>query len=156
MVKLKFSIPLHFQIIIMLLAGGLFGYFFPGAASYTNWIGEIFLRALNMIIVPLIFCSITTGVASVGSSGNLGRLGLKTMGYYVLSTLIAIITGFILVSTIKPGVGAELGFVTPIEGIAAASDSFGQTLIKIIPTNIIEALAQGQMLAIIFFAILSL
>jgi len=154
MVKLKFSIPLHFQIIIMLLAGGLFGYFFPGAASYTNWIGEIFLRALNMIIVPLIFCSITTGVASVGSSGNLGRLGLKTMGYYVLSTLIAIITGFILVSTIKPGVGAELGFVTPIEGIAAASDSFGQTLIKIIPTNIIEALAQGQMLAIIFFAIL--
>jgi len=138
----------------MLLAGGLFGYFFPGAASYTNWIGEIFLRALNMIIVPLIFCSITTGVASVGSSGNLGRLGLKTMGYYVLSTLIAIITGFILVSTIKPGVGAELGFVTPIEGIAAASDSFGQTLIKIIPTNIIEALAQGQMLAIIFFAIL--
>ncbi len=127
---------------------------FHAATSYTNWIGEIFLRALNMIIVPLIFCSITTGVASVGSSGNLGRLGLKTMGYYVLSTLIAIITGFILVSTIKPGVGAELGFVTPIEDIAAASDSFGQTLIKIIPTNIIEALAQGQMLAIIFFAIL--
>jgi Na+/H+-dicarboxylate symporter len=138
----------------MLFAGGFFGYFFPAATASTNWIGELFLRALNMIIVPLIFCSITTGVASVGSSGNLGRLGLKTMGYYVLSTLIAIITGFILVSTIKPGVGAELGFVTPVEGIAAASDSFGQTLIKIIPTNIIEALAQGQMLAIIFFAIL--
>lgn len=154
MVKSKLSIPLHFQILIMLFAGGFFGYFFPDATSSTNWIGEIFLRALNMIIVPLIFCSITTGVASVGSSGNLGRLGLKTMGYYIISTLVAIVTGFILVSTIKPGVGAELGFVTSIEDIAGASDSFGQTLIKIIPTNIIEALAQGQMLAIIFFAIL--
>jgi Na+/H+-dicarboxylate symporter len=138
----------------MLFAGGFFGYFFPSATSSVNWIGELFLRALNMIIVPLIFCSITTGVASVGSSGNLGRLGLKTMGYYIFSTLIAIVTGFVLVTTIKPGVGAELGFITPVEDIAAASDSFGQTLIKIIPTNIIEALAQGQMLAIIFFAIL--
>ncbi len=154
MVKSKFSVPLHFQIIIMLFAGGIFGYYFSNATNYTNWIGEIFLRALNMIIVPLILCSITTGVASVGSGGNLGRLGLKTMGYYVLSTLAAIITGFILVTAIKPGVGAELGLKVAVEEIAAASDNFGQTLIKIVPTNIIEALAQGQMLAIIFFAIL--
>jgi proton glutamate symport protein len=154
MAKLKFSIPLHFQILIMLLGGGFFGYYFASATAYTNWIGDIFLRALNMIIVPLILFSITTGVASVGSSGNLGRLGLKTMGYYVLSTLVAIVTGFVLVTTIRPGVGAELGFKTPVEGIAAASDSFGQTLINIVPTNIIEVLAQGQMLAIIFFAIL--
>jgi Na+/H+-dicarboxylate symporter len=154
MAKSKFSLPIHFQIIIMLLAGGLFGYYFSNATNYTNWIGEIFLRALNMIIVPLILFSITTGVASVGSSGNLGRLGLKTMGYYIISTLIAIVTGFILVTTIKPGVGAELGFKTSVDEISAVSDSFGQTLIKIIPTNIIDALAQGQMLAIIFFAIL--
>lgn len=154
MVKSKFSVPLHFQIIIMLLAGGLFGYYFPGTVKYTNWIGELFLRALNMIIVPLILFSITSGVASVGSSGSLGRLGLKTMGYYVLSTLAAIVTGFILVTAIKPGVGAELGFTAPVEGIAAASDSFGSTLMNIVPSNIIEALAQGQMLAIIFFAIL--
>jgi len=154
MVKSKFLIPLHFQIIIMLIAGGFFGYYFSSATDYTNWIGEVFLRALNMIIVPLILCSITLGVASVGSSGNLGRLGLKTMGYYVISTLVAIITGFILVTSIKPGVGAELGLTSSVAGITSASDSFGQTLIKIVPANIIEALAQGQMLAIIFFAIL--
>ena len=154
MAKSKFSIPLHFQILIMLFAGGLFGYYATSATDYTNWIGEVFLRALNMIIVPLILFSITTGVASVGSTGNLGRLGLKTMGYYVLSTLVAIVTGFALVSTIKPGVGAELGFKVPVENISAASESFGQTLIKIVPTNIVNALAQGEMLAIIFFAIL--
>ncbi|NMC37829.1 MAG: dicarboxylate/amino acid:cation symporter [Bacteroidales bacterium] len=154
MARFKFPIPLHYQIIIMLFAGGFFGYYFTEATSNTNWIGDLFLRALNMIIVPLILLSITTGVASVGSSGNLGRLGLKTIGYYILSTLAAILTGFILVRVIEPGTGADLGFKAPVAGIAAASDSFGQTLIKIIPQNIFEALAQGQMLSIIFFSIL--
>lgn len=154
MKKSKFSIPLHFQIFIMLFAGGLFGYYFPSAARNTNWIGEIFLRALNMIIIPLILFSISTGVASVGSSGSLGRLGLKTMAYYLVSTLAAIITGFALVSFIKPGVGADLGFKMPVEGISAASDSFGKTLIDIVPDNIFGAMVQGKMLSIIFFAIL--
>ncbi|OFX42319.1 MAG: sodium:dicarboxylate symporter [Bacteroidetes bacterium GWE2_41_25] len=146
--------PLHYQIIITLIAGGFFGYFFADATVYTNWIGVVFLRALNMIIIPLILCSIMTGVASVGSSGNLGRLGLKTMAYYILSTLAAIVTGFFLVTTIKPGVGADLGFNVPVENISAISESFGDTLIRIVPTNIFESLMQGQMLAIIFFAVL--
>ncbi|HOK24994.1 MAG TPA: dicarboxylate/amino acid:cation symporter [Bacteroidales bacterium] len=150
----RFSFPLHYQILIAIIAGGLFGYFFHGAVKYTNWIGDIFLRALNMIIVPLILCSITNGVASVGSGENLGRLGFKTIGFYILSTLIAIITGFVLVTAIKPGTGAELGLTMNVENIAAASDNFGQTLIRIIPSNIFEALAQGQMLGIILFSIL--
>jgi proton glutamate symport protein len=154
MSRTKFSLPLHYQILIALITGGLFGYFFHDKVIYTNWAGDIFLRALNMIIVPLILCSITTGVASVGSGGRLGRLGLKTMGFYVLSTLAAIVTGFALVTTIKPGVGAELGFRQLVEEVAAASENFGQTLIKIVPTNIFEALMQGQMLSIILFAIL--
>ncbi len=154
MARSKFSIPLHYQIIIMLFAGGFFGYYFNEAVIYTNWMGDLFLRALSMIIVPLILLSITTGVASVGSSGNLGRIGLKTIGFYILSTLAAILTGFILVSLIKPGTGADLGFKAPVVGIVDASDSFGQTLVKIIPQNIFEALAQGQMLSIIFFSIL--
>ncbi|MCE5347475.1 MAG: dicarboxylate/amino acid:cation symporter [Bacteroidales bacterium] len=153
MTRFRFSIPLHYQIIITLIAGGFFGYFFPETTTYTNWIGVIFLRSLNMIIIPLILCSITTGVASAGNADNLGRLGLKTMTYYIFSTLAAIITGFVLVRTIKPGVGAELGFKAPVEDISAISDSFGSTLIKIIPSNIFEALMQGQMLSIIFFAI---
>jgi Na+/H+-dicarboxylate symporter len=81
-------------------------------------------------------------------------LGLKTLGYYLLSTLAAIVTGFLLVSLIKPGVGAELGFKIPVEDITAASDSFGRTLINIVPDNIFGAMVKGQMLSIIFFAIL--
>lgn len=155
MAKKRFTLALHWQILIMLLLGGLFGYFFPHLAKYTNWIGEIFLRGLNMIIIPLILCSITTGVASVGTADNLGRLGLKTMGYYVISTLIAIVTGFFFVQLIKPGVGAELGLQVPLDQITTGSESFGQTLIRIVPSNIFDSLVQGHMLSIIFFAILA-
>jgi proton glutamate symport protein len=154
MFKRKFSLALHWQILIMLLLGGLFGYFFPNLTKYTNWIGDMFLRALNMIIVPLIFCSISTGVANVSSAENLGRLGLKTIAYYLLTSLFAIITGFFFVQIIKPGVGADLGLQAPVEDISAVSDSFGQTLIKIIPTNIVKSMAEGHMLSIIFFAII--
>jgi Na+/H+-dicarboxylate symporter len=155
MVKGKFSLALHWQILIMLLLGGLFGYFFPHLTQYTNWMGDIFLRGLNMVIVPLIFCSVTTGVANVGSAENLGRLGLKTMGYYVLSTLLAIVTGFVLVQLLKPGIGADLGLQVPIEDISTGKESFGRTLINIVPTNIIKAMSEAHMLSIIFFAILA-
>lgn len=138
----------------MLIAGGFFGYFFSSATTYTNWIGDIFLRGLNMIIIPLILTSIITGVASVGSDGNLGRLGFKTIGFYVVSTLVAVITGFFLVSFIKPGTGAELGLETPVDDISLAADNFGSTLKEIIPSNIFESLAEGNMLSIIFFAVL--
>jgi len=154
MVKRKLSLALHWQILIMLVLGGLFGYFFPHLTKYTNWMGDVFLRALTMIIVPLIFCSISTGVANVSSAENLGRLGLKTIGYYLLTSLFAIITGFFFVQIIKPGVGADLGLQAPVEDISAVSDSFGQTLIKIVPTNIVKSMAEGSMLSIIFFAII--
>jgi Na+/H+-dicarboxylate symporter len=154
MSRTRFSFPLHYQILVAIVAGGFFGYIFHDQVIYTNWAGEIFLRALNMIIVPLILCSITTGVASVGSGSNLGRLGLKTMGFYLFSTFLAIITGFFFVTLIKPGTGADLGFKVPVEDLSAVSDGFGGTLIKIVPTNIFEAMMQGQMLSIIFFAIL--
>lgn len=154
MFKFRITVPLHYQILITLIAGGFFGYLIPSATTYTNWIGDIFLRALSMIIIPLILTSIITGVASVGSGGNLGRIGLKTMGYYVFSTLAAIITGFFFVTAISPGKGADLGFTMPVNDFAAASDSFGDTLIKIVPSNIFASLTEGNMLSIIFFAIL--
>lgn len=152
--RTKLKVALHYQILIALALGGFYGYFFHSVTPYTNWVGEVFLRGLNMVIVPLILTSIITGVASLGSADNLGRLGIKTMGYYVLTTLAAIVTGYLLVEAIKPGVGADLGFMTPVEGIPAATEGFGKTLIKIVPTNIFEAFSQGQMLSIIFFAII--
>lgn len=152
---MKIKLPgLPYQILIMLILGGFFGYFFVGITPYTNWIGDIFLRALNMIIVPLILCSIITGVANIGSGENLGRLGIKTLSYYIITTLIAVTTGLVLVNLIKPGIGAELGFSVPVEDIKISSLNFADTLLNIIPRNIFQAMSEGNMLGIILFSIL--
>lgn len=153
--QLRLTFPLHYQILSAMTAGGFFGYFLAPATIYTDWIGEIFLRALNMIIVPLVLLSVATGVSSTGNSGNLGRLGIKTIGFYVFSTLVAIMTGFTLVSLIRPGMGSDLGFTVPVEEISLAGESFGSTLKNIIPENIFKAMADGQMLPVIFFAVLA-
>lgn len=148
------KIKLHWQILIALVLAILFGVFLTEYVSYVSWLGDIFLRALKMIIVPLIFTSIVTGVANIGSAESLGRLGIKTLSYYLLTTTFAILTGLFFVNIFQPGVGADLGFSQQIEGLAEATDSFGQTLLNIIPTNIFEAFAEGKILGVIFFSIL--
>jgi Na+/H+-dicarboxylate symporter len=146
-------IQLHWQILIALVLSVIFGITLPAYVKYVSWMGEVFLRALQMIIVPLIFSSIVSGVTGIGSGQNLGRMTLKTIGYYMTTSLFAILTGLVLVNIIRPGVGADLGLTADVEGLAASSDSFGQTLINIIPSNIVESMERGDLPSIIFFAI---
>ena len=147
------KIKLHWQILIALVAGIIFGlYAGEREVGYISWMGDIFLRALKMVIIPLILSSIISGVANVGTAENLGRLGLKTIVYYILTSTLAIITGLVLVNLLKPGVDADLGFSKVVEGIDLTRDSFGQTLIKIIPENIFIAFTESKMLSIIFFS----
>ncbi len=148
------KIKLHWQILIALVIAVFYGVVFTEYVSYVSWMGDLFLRALKMIIVPLIFTSIVTGVANIGNAENLGRLGLKTFSYYLLTTTFAILTGLVFVNILQPGVGADLGFSQEVEGLATAKESFGDTILNIIPTNIFEAFAGGKILGIIFFAIL--
>jgi proton glutamate symport protein len=105
-----FKIKLHWQILIALVLAILFGFFFPQDIQYVKWMGDMFLRGLKMIIVPLILTSIVTGVANIGDAQDLGKLGLKTIVYYITTSLFAILTGLLLVNFIQPGVGADLGF----------------------------------------------
>jgi len=150
MLKLK----LHWQILIALGLGILYGLFFTGAVEYVSWMGDLFLRALKMIIIPLIITSIVSGVSNIGSAQNLGKLGLKTISYYILTSLMAILVGLILVNILQPGVGADLGFRKNVEGLNVVSDSLGNILLRMIPSNIFEALVSADMLAIIFFSII--
>jgi proton glutamate symport protein len=147
-------IALHWQILIGLVFGVAYGTWLPEYVSYVNWLGVLFLRALNMVIVPVILCSIISGVANVGSADNLGRLGLKTMGFYLVTSLIAIVTGLVLVNFTKPGVGADIGLLQQVEGLKSTQQSIGETLLNIVPKNIFLAFSEGQMLSVIFFAIL--
>ncbi len=117
-------------------------------------IGGLFLRLLKMVIIPLIFTSITSGVLGIGTSKNLGRLGLKTMAYYVASSLIAILTGLLLVNIIKPGVGAELGLTADVSTSDITAGGLGDILYRIVPDNLIYSMTNGEILPIIFFCII--
>ncbi|MBL4888296.1 MAG: dicarboxylate/amino acid:cation symporter [Flavobacteriaceae bacterium] len=148
------KIELHWQILIAIILAIVFGLFFADYVLYVSWMGELFMKSLKMIVAPLILTSIASGVANIGSGGNLGKLGFKTISYYLLTSMLAITTGLFMVNLIQPGTGADLGLVQEVEGLSVATESFGDTLINIIPENIFEAFANNQMLSIIFFALL--
>jgi len=150
MLKLK----LHWQILIALVIAVIYGLFLTDYVSYVGWMGDLFLRGLRMIIVPLILTSIISGVANIGDAHNLGRLGLKTFAYYITTSFFAIITGLILVNIIQPGIGADLGLKSEVPELAATSGDLGDIIMRMVPTNIFDALASADMLAIIFFSIL--
>ncbi len=167
-------IKLHWQILIALalavpagvLTGTSAGVMGISAYSVYVFLGTLFLNALKMIIVPLIVSSIVTGVASIGGSRNLGRLGGKTVLYYLTTSLFAILVGLVIVNITSPGIingqpaGDILGLHTADSAAVAAKvegrgvhDIVG-VLLSIVPPNIFSAAADGQMLGLIFFSLL--
>ena len=148
------KLALHWQILIAFALSVLYGLFFAEYIYLVSWMGDIFINALKMIIIPLIFTSIISGIANVGSGDNLGRLGVKTIAYYLSTSTAALFTGLVIVNVFKPGVGADLGFANQVEGLGVAKESFGSTLMNIVPDNLFVAMVENQMLSIIFFAIL--
>ena len=148
------KLKLHWQILISLVLAVLFGYYVPTGIAYVGWMGDIFLRALKMVIIPLILSSIISGVTSMGSGKNLGRLGGKTLVYYLSTSTLAIVTGLLLVNIIKPGVGVQLGFVEEIEGLSDKASSVKDIFTRIVPENVFGSMANGNILPVIFFAII--
>ena len=147
---------LHWQVLVAMVVGaaaGLLGG--ETAAAWVGWLGTLFMRLLRMVIIPLVVASIVSGIASVGGGRALGRLFGKTLGYYVLSSALAIFAGLVLVNLIRPGAGADLGAA---EGAALPEletpGSPVELLLDIVPQNFLAAAAQGDMLAVIFFSIL--
>lgn len=152
MIKLK----LHWQVFIAMGLGILFALIFGEKALIAAPLGSIFMRLLKMIILPLIIFSITSGVASLGDPKTLGRMGLKTFGYYLFTSLSAILVGLTLTNLIKPGVGVELNLVNNAfnPDQLATPSSPGDIFYRMIPTNPIQAASDGNILAIIFWSIL--
>lgn len=148
------KLKLHWQILISLALAFCYGYFLTDYVYLVGWIGEMFLKGLKMVIIPLILSSIISGVTSLGSGSKLGRLGLKTFAYYISTSLLAILTGLFLVNIIAPGKGMNL-VVTGQQDIALHSLSFKEVILNIIPDNIVSSMAEGNMLPIIFFAVIS-
>ncbi len=149
--KLSLTHYIFIGFFLGIIAGWVFG---EGITPVAEPLAEIFLRLLRMAIMPLIVTSIISGVVSVGSAAGLGRLGIKTFSYYILSSLMAILTGLVLVNIFKPGVGAKIGLELSPEKIAATEQGIGDLLVNLIPENPFAAMARGDVLPIIFFSIL--
>jgi Na+/H+-dicarboxylate symporter len=149
-----FKIKLHWQILIALVMAVFYGYFFSDHVGYISWAGDLFLRALKMIIIPLIFTSIISGMTSMGAGKNLGRLGIKTLTYYLLTSLFAILTGLLLVNLIRPGVGVDMGLSAEVGNLVEDTGSVKDIFMRMVPENIIRAMAEGNILSIIFFAVI--
>lgn len=168
------NLKLHWQIFIAfsvgILAGSLTGEetTIGGVVRWYavfDFLGVLFIRALRMIIVPLLTSSIITGVSGVGSSGSIGKIGGKTFLYYITTSLLAILTGLILVNFIAPGlengvpVRDKLGLMVPNEEFiddlqGAGANSLIEIFVRMIPTNPIKSAVDGDVLPIIFFCIL--
>lgn len=153
---MKIKIALPWQILIALVLGVLFGIFCHEYVKYVSWAGDIFLRLLKMIVIPIVFSSMVVGVASIGKTGGLGRIAGKTFAFYVSTTLAATFIGLIFVNLLEPGVGSSLVSQAQSQAQVASAEkvSLGEQIINIVPSNIFETLAKGDLLAVIFFAIL--
>jgi proton glutamate symport protein len=146
---------LHWQVAVALglglVAGVLGGEPLAGA---IGWLGTLFIRLLRMIIVPLVFTSIVSGVVAAGSGRSLGRLFSKTLGYYMLTSMLAIGIGLVAVNLIRPGdvasfEGVDAGTLPPLNTPSSVLD----LVVAIVPDNVVAAAGAGDMLALIFFSI---
>ena len=153
MANKRLKLALHWQILLAITLAVPAGLYFPVFEKYIHWMGIVFMSALKMVIIPLILSSIITGVANIGSGKDLGKLGLKTFTYYFSTSLLAILTGLFMVNLFKPGEGLKLGFSQSVEGIVTKGTSLTETLKRMVPSNIFEALSSDNILGIIVFAI---
>ena len=146
-----------------LLVGIVFNLFVP--SSYIkdtilvngifDVLGQGFIRLMQMLVVPLVFFSLVTGAMSMGDTKKLGKIGVKTLVFYLFTTALAITLALLLASFIKPGVGIDLSKVSQAaQADPAKAVSIKDTVLNLIPTNPIKAMAEGNMLQIIFFALL--
>lgn len=130
--------------------------------SLFHLIGTLFLHSLMLVVVPLVSSSIISGVAKMAQDHSFGRLGTKTFFFYILTTLLAVVIGVCFVNILKPGVGIDISsfdFSSHVETAKKASavvegSQIKNLILEIIPSNIFEALAKGQMLGVIFFSII--
>ena len=166
-VKEKKKLGLTTKIFISLIAGAIVGIVLNMFAADVDFVqnvlvngvfyvvGQGFIRLMQMLVVPLVFCSLICGATAIGDSKTLGKVGVKIIGFYIFTTMMAVAVALGIGLLIKPGMGLDMSQIQTAE-VTASSDSvsFAETLLNIIPKNPIGALANGEMLQVIVFALI--
>jgi len=158
-------IKLHTQILIALILGAILGPLLGGFGTAIKPLGDAFINLLVMIVVPLVMASLIVGTASLGGLRKLGRIGVKTVAFYLVATALAVALGLIAAETLNPGLGLDEGvkarMLSDFAGVTAEQlerlaekPSVADLLVRIIPRNPFRAMVETNFLQIIFFAIL--
>jgi len=141
------------QILIAFVIAIILGLIFGESINVLQPLGDLFLRLIKFIIAPLVLATLVIGVASIGDPKSLGRVGSKTIAYYLITTAIAILIGLSVAFMISPGKGLSVETTPPSEVEINETEGVIQTFLNIVPENPFTALAEGDILQIIFFAI---
>lgn len=147
-----FAVPLWQRVLAGLALGVLLGVAWPAAAPSVGVVGDVFVRLIRMLVVPIVFVTIASGVTALGDPQRLGSVGARTVGLFATTTFIAVSLGIGIALLFQPGIGANLGAVVP-RPLGDVKSTYDQ-LVGIVPVNIVQSLAEGDMLAIIFFSLL--
>ena len=165
--KEKKKLGLTSQIFLGLIAGAIFGIVLNYLVPKGFWrddvlingvlyvIGQGFIRLMQMLVVPLVLCSLICGSMAIGDTKKLGNVGVKTLLFYLATTAIAITVALLVANVINPGIGLDTSSIEVASTAQSSVEatSFTDTLLNIIPTNIFKGLAEGSMLQVIFFAL---
>jgi len=157
---LKYLRNLYVQVLIAIVIGILLGHFYSSFAVELKPLGDAFIKLIKMMIAPVIFCTIVTGIAGMQDTKKVGRVGLKSILYFEVVTTFALIIGLVVVNVLKPGSGMNIDPSTldtkAIEGYVKESQTRGiaDFLLHIIPDNIVNAIANNDLLQVLFFSVL--
>lgn len=157
---MRFFRSLYVQVIIAIIIGILLGNYYPDLSVKLKPLGDGFIRLIKMMIAPIIFCTIVTGIAGMQDTKKVGRVGIKAILYFEVVTTIALIIGLIVINLIKPGAGMHIDPATldvaSVQGYITESKthSVADFLLNIIPENIVNAISNSNLLQVLFFSIL--
>ena len=160
--KLGLTTKIFIGLILGAICGVILYYYVPNGTFRDDVlingvfyvVGDGFLRLMQMLVVPLVFCSLVCGSAAIGDTKTLGKVGMKTVTFYMLTTALAITVALSVGKIINPGIGLDISSVQQAETQVAEATSIADTLLNIIPKNPIQGLAEGNMLQIILFALI--
>ena len=157
---MKYLKVLYVQVVIAIIIGVVLGYFYPSFAVQLKPLGDGFIKLIKMMIAPIIFCTIVTGIAGMQNTKKVGRVGLKAILYFEVVTTLALIIGLIVINVLKPGVGMNVDVASldtkSVESYIteSKSQSVADFLLHIIPENIVNALSTSNILQVLFFSVL--
>ena len=156
----KFYHHLYFQVLVAIVLGVLLGYFYPQLGESMKWLGDLFIKLIKMLIAPIIFCTVVHGIASMEDMKKVGRVGVKALIYFEVMTTLALIIGLVVVNLWQPGAGMNVDVASlDTKSIAAYTSKAAEQgtiayIMHIVPSTVVGAFAEGEILQVLFFALL--